>query len=178
MGTLWTAAKSICFATGFVTLAGWLAFSFRGYDRRWGLAPLPELGIPLGAVAMTAGAALALCSIGLFVFRGHGTPAPFDAPRQFVAVGPYQFVRNPMYVGGLTVLAGLALYVRSPAMLAFALIWFGGAHLFVLFYEEPVLRAKFGQTYEDYLRRVPRWIPRLPRQDGYRATVTRAGSNS
>ena len=34
-------------------------------------------------------------------------------------------------------------------------------HLFVIFYEEPTLKRKFGAAYEDYLRRVPRWIPRL-----------------
>ena len=39
--------------------------------------------------------------IGTFVTKGQGTPAPFDPPREFVASGPYRYVRNPMYIGAL-----------------------------------------------------------------------------
>lgn len=38
-------------------------------------------------------------------------------------------------------------------------------HLFVLFFEEPSLRGQFGESYESYLRAVPRWLPRVPRSD-------------
>jgi protein-S-isoprenylcysteine O-methyltransferase Ste14 len=42
-----------------------------------------------------------------------------------------------------------------------AAAFFFATNVFVLFYEEPVLRRKFGAEYEDYCRRVPRWLPRL-----------------
>jgi protein-S-isoprenylcysteine O-methyltransferase Ste14 len=67
-----------------------------------------------------------------------------------------------MYVGGLTLLIGFALALRSPAMLAFCGAWWLLAHALVLGYEEPVLRERFGQAYADYCGRVPRWIPRKP----------------
>ena len=81
---------------------------------------------------MLAGAALCLACIATFVVIGRGTPAPFDPPRQFVAVGPYRYVRNPMYIGGALLLAGFALYLRSGAALIFCLPWLLLAHIFVL----------------------------------------------
>ena len=78
-------------------------------------------------------------------------------------VGFYRYVRNPMYVGffvgwaGLWVVFGrvnaLAIGVVCAALLATV--------LFVLLYEEPTLRRKFGADYEEYCRNVRRWVPRL-----------------
>jgi len=106
------------------------------------------------------GAAVAISCMAVFVARGRGTPAPFDPPREFVAQGPYKYVRNPMYVGGLGVLAGFGLYQRSLAIVLFALVFLCCAHLFVVFYEEPGLERRFGQSYLDYKRSVNRWLPR------------------
>ena len=64
-----------------------------------------------------------------------------------------------MYVGGLLVLAGFGLYERSPAILIFAMPWLLLAHLFVVCYEEPHLRSKFGAPYQTYCRSVRRWLP-------------------
>jgi len=79
--------------------------------------------------------------------RGEGTPAPFDTPRKFVATGPYQFVRNPMYEEVLTVLFGFGLYEQSRHS-AFHSAVLLLVHLFVILYEEPHLRATFSTTYE------------------------------
>lgn len=117
-----------------------------------------------GGVLAALGALLGLACAALFVARGRGTPARFDAPRTFVAVGPYRWVRNPMYVGGMAMLAGAALWLRSPGMLLFSAIAWLVAHLFVLFYEERTLRRRFGESYEEYTRRVNRWWPRWPRR--------------
>jgi protein-S-isoprenylcysteine O-methyltransferase Ste14 len=108
------------------------------------------------------GAILVLVCAGVFIIRGRGTPAIFDAPRVFVAIGPYRYVRNPMYIGGLILLLGLGLYLGSIAILLLALLLSGLVHLFVLFYEEPTLMRRFGRSYEEYLRSVRRWMPRLP----------------
>jgi protein-S-isoprenylcysteine O-methyltransferase Ste14 len=113
----------------------------------------------VGLAVFGAGAAIAVISVGTFVGKGKGTPAPFDAPREFVAAGPYRFVRNPMYIGGLLALLGFGLIMRSPSMALFAPLWSLFAHGFVVLYEEPVLRQKFGDTYRRYCERVPRWIP-------------------
>ena len=108
-----------------------------------------------------AGAALALTTIVFFIFEGRGTPAVFDPPKRFVPHGPYRLVRNPMYIGGVSMLLGWGLYLRSVSMALFALVAFLLIHTFVVFAEEPGLRKRFGQEYEDYCHAVPRWIPRF-----------------
>ena len=144
MKMLFIAARALLFSTGFILLWGWVALSLhRRYDATLRLAFAGWTHV-LGIALMAVGGTLALACIATFVTRGEGTPAPMDPPRTFVAAGPYQFVRNPMYVGGFLVLAGFGLYERSPAILFFTLPWLLLAHLFVVLYEEPHLRTKFG----------------------------------
>ncbi len=161
MKTLLIALRAAVFGSSFALLWGWAAWSLHlRYDGAFGFA-LPEWTCALGIALLAAGGALALACITAFVIRGEGTPAPFDPPRKFVAAGPYRFVRNPMYIGGFLVLLGFGLYERSPAILFFVLPWLLLAHLFVILYEEPHLRATFGASYDAYCRSVRRWLPRL-----------------
>jgi protein-S-isoprenylcysteine O-methyltransferase Ste14 len=159
MKRLLVGLRALVVASAFISLWAWVALAVERLERT--PAALPSWAALPGAVLMATGAMLALSCVAVFVTVGRGTPAPFDAPRRFVAVGPYAWVRNPMYIGGWLVLMGWALYRGSPLLLAFAVAWLGLAHLFVLGYEEPTLRDKFGADYERYLRAVPRWIPRL-----------------
>lgn len=92
---------------------------------------------------------------------GRGTPAPIDPPKELVVVGLYRFVRNPMYIGVLTVLCGESMILHSFTHMIYFLIVFLGFHLFVVLYEEPTLGKKFGSPYADYRKRVPRWIPKF-----------------
>jgi protein-S-isoprenylcysteine O-methyltransferase Ste14 len=163
--TIFIAVRAFVVMVIFVWLWAWVALGLRTYDQRYGLA-LPAWTEALSIPVMIAGAALCLTCIATVVVRGRGTPAPFDPPRQFVAVGPYRYVRNPMYIGGALLLAGFAMYLCSGAALIFCLPWLLLCHIFVLLYEEPTLRSKFGAAYEDYCRRVPRWIPRKPAAEG------------
>ncbi len=57
--------------------------------------------------------------------------------------------------------AGEAAVFRYLALVELAVVFFVGVNLFVLFFEEPALRQKFGAEYEEYCRRVARWLPRL-----------------
>lgn len=148
--------RAAFYATTFVLLWAWLALSVRPLDDRFGWS-LPTWAAPLGVVLAAAGGALALACVVVFVSAGRGTPAPFDPPREFVAVGPYRTVRNPMYVGGLAVLLGSGLILRSVAIVGLALVFWGVAHLFVLLYEEPTLERTFGHSYLAYKERVHRW---------------------
>jgi protein-S-isoprenylcysteine O-methyltransferase Ste14 len=160
MKTIFIALRAALFATGFIVLWGWIATSLHDrYDAALNFA-LPGWAPALGVGLMTAGGILALACVAMFVGRGEGTPAPFDPPRKFVAAGPYRFVRNPMYVGGFAALLGFGLFQRSAAILLFTLPCFVAAHLFVIVYEEPHLRATFGETYDAYCRSVHRWLPR------------------
>lgn len=128
---------------------------------RWGFDPGALRW--LGALMVLLGAAGLVWCIVDFARLGRGTLAPVDPPRFVVRGGLYRYVRNPMYVCVLTVGLGEALLYGSGAVAAYAVVLALGFHLFVLLYEEPTLREMFGADYEDYLRRVPRWIPRMPR---------------
>lgn len=126
-----------------------------------GQAPDPGPWAYLAAAGIVAGAAVYLRCAWDFAVGGQGTPAPIDAPRRLVVRGLYRFVRNPMYVGVVTLLVCEAALFRSLFLLAYAACLAAGFHLFVLLYEEPVLRKKFGEEYAAYCRAVPRWLPRL-----------------
>ncbi len=158
MKTFFIALRAFIYVTGFVFLWSWVALSVRSLDRSLEVV-LPAWTRTLGIILGVIGGLLGLLCVGVFVAQGRGTPAPFDAPEEFVAVGPYRYVRNPMYIGGLTVLIGFGLYERSVSILFLCLLVFLLVHLFVIFYEEPTLREKFGATYEEYCRTVSRWIP-------------------
>lgn len=115
-----------------------------------------------GLLLMASGATLYfVTAFWGFALRGKGTPAPIDPPKKLVVEGPYRVVRNPMYWAVASVVMGEALLFHSGALAELAVALFAAATLFVLFYEEPALRRKFGAEYEEYCRRVPRWIPRF-----------------
>lgn len=119
------------------------------------------LGI-LGSVLMVAGGAIYLACAWEFAYHGLGTPAPIDAPRQLISCGLNRFVRNPMYIGVLTVVLGQAALFRSLQLVIYAACIWIACHLFVVIYEEPTLQRQFGSAYEEYRKAVPRWIPRFP----------------
>jgi protein-S-isoprenylcysteine O-methyltransferase Ste14 len=123
-------------------------------------AATPTLNSSIGFLPMAVGAAIYFWCAWDFATAGQGTPAPIDPPKYLVVRGLYRFVRNPMYVGVLLVLAGESLAFQSLRILTYAAIVFVIVNLFVIFYEEPALKRKFGPEYEEYLRKVPRWIPR------------------
>jgi protein-S-isoprenylcysteine O-methyltransferase Ste14 len=88
------------------------------------------------------------------------SPGPtFPDPEVFISRGPYNFVRNPMGLGGLTVLLGWGLYKLSVTTVIFAVVMAGLMHLFVMLVEEPKLERRFGGSYRSYKNRVNRWIP-------------------
>jgi protein-S-isoprenylcysteine O-methyltransferase Ste14 len=149
------AVGSAFFALWFWLLPQWLDFRVEtaGAARsRW-----------LAAVPSVLGFAVALHCIWDFGWTGHGTPAPIAPPQRLVVVGFYRYVRNPMYLGfavgwiGLWIVFGHANAAVIAAVAAAAL----GVHLFVVLYEEPTLRKKFGADYAEYCRNVRRWWPRL-----------------
>lgn len=118
-----------------------------------------------GGLMTVLGGGLALWCVLTFALVGRGTPAPFDPPRRLVATGPYRFVRNPMYSGAGGALAGAALFYASLALLGYTVLFFLITHVFVVAYEEPVLRRMFGAEYEAYCATTRRWWP-LPHREG------------
>jgi protein-S-isoprenylcysteine O-methyltransferase Ste14 len=141
-------------------MAGYLPWRFFGLH-----AVHPDLRHPLdllGVLFVGAGVVLLGACILEFARSGRGTLAPLDPPRELVVQGLYRFVRNPMYLSVAMILIGECLLTRTLSLLEFTAAWFVAVNLFVLGYEEPTLRRRFGDSYEQYLRQVGRWIPSLP----------------
>lgn len=159
-----TIVRGVLYSAAFVWLWAWLAVWVRPLDARLAVA-LPAWLRPLGWALAAAGAVLAATCIATFVTRGRGTPAPFDPPREFVASGPYRWVRNPMCVGAAAVLLGAGLAVSSAAIVLLAFVFLLVMHLFVVLHEEPALADKFDGGYEEYRASVGRWLIRQPRSN-------------
>jgi protein-S-isoprenylcysteine O-methyltransferase Ste14 len=122
---------------------------------------LPSIWM-VGFLPLLLGVGLYLWCAGAFTFIGKGTPAPIDTPKVLVIQGPYDWVRNPMYIAVLSVVIGEAILFRSFLLVGYALLVGLVVHMFVVFVEEPSLRRQFGGSYETYLSTVPRWLPRSP----------------
>jgi protein-S-isoprenylcysteine O-methyltransferase Ste14 len=119
--------------------------------------------LQVGGLACAAlGASLLFACIFEFARSGRGTLSPVDPPRHLVVRGLYRYVRNPMYVAVTLVLLGEAAILRSRDLVVYWTCFVAAANLFVILYEEPYLRSRFGASYDAYAKHVGRWIPRLP----------------
>ena len=145
--TLFVAVFLVVVPRGILTASGYVGSDYVGL---WDIA---------GLAIVALGFALVLWCLVTFAFVGRGTAAPFDPPRKLVIVGPYRFVRNPIYIGAIVTMLGAAMFLWSGWLALYALAVLIVTHLLVILYEEPHLRRVFGQSYEDYLRTVHRWIP-------------------
>jgi protein-S-isoprenylcysteine O-methyltransferase Ste14 len=130
----------------------------------WQVAP-PLLGFAgfrvMGLLLMITGLPILLNSFVRFAVQGLGTPAPVAPPQRLVVTGFYRYARNPMYIAVLLLIVGQGLLFGSVTLLQYAVAAWLGFFAFVLLYEEPTLRHKFGGEYEEYCANVSRWIPRL-----------------
>jgi len=114
-----------------------------------------------GFVVVAAGAIVVLRAFVRFVREGRGTPAPVAPTEELVVGGDYRFVRNPMYVGVVAAILGQALVFLDLRVLLYGVLAWAVMASFVRWYEEPVLRQRYGTQYEDYCKSVPAWLPRL-----------------
>ena len=115
----------------------------------------------LSAGIIVLGAAIYFRCAWEFAVRGLGTPAPIAPTKYLVTTALHRYVRNPMYIGVFSVLVGEALLFHSLHLIEYLAFCCVAVQLFVVFYEEPTLHRQFGESYEQYRRTVPRWIPRL-----------------
>ena len=119
----------------------------------------PLRGGPFGLAVMAAGYALYRAAGGYRGRLGGGGPGIAVPPDHLVTSGPYGVIRNPMYLGHLIFLTGLAALTRSPAALAgLAIQWQRFSDRVAS--DEPCLADRFGHEYVEYVERVPRWLPR------------------
>lgn len=114
-----------------------------------------------GLLCIGTGAVLLAMCIWEFARSGRGTLSPVDPPKELVVRGLYRYVRNPMYLSVTLIVLGEFLLTGSQGLLLYWAIWFLGANLFVIGYEEPTLRRRFGPSYERYVQSVGRWFPKF-----------------
>lgn len=158
----WLALRSLLWTIllpGF--FAGYVPWRFFGLGRA--RFDLFSPGSLLGLSCVALGAVLLAACVFEFARSGRGTLSPVDPPRHLVVRGLYRYVRNPMYVSVTAIILGEALLTRSVALALYWAVWFAAANLFVIGFEEPSLRRRFGSSYEEYARQVGRWIPKFHR---------------
>jgi protein-S-isoprenylcysteine O-methyltransferase Ste14 len=112
-------------------------------------------------VVVLAGVVVLIRAFVRFVREGRGTPAPVAPTERLVVGGDYRYVRNPMYVAVVAVILGQALLFLDVWLLIYATVTWAVMASFVHWYEEPVLRKRYGRQYDEYCRAVPAWLPRL-----------------
>jgi protein-S-isoprenylcysteine O-methyltransferase Ste14 len=115
----------------------------------------------LGAILIALGIPVLLDSFARFALQGLGTPAPVFPTRHLVVKGFYRFVRNPIYVAGVSVILGQGMLFGHLGLVGYGAAAWLASHLFVVTYEEPTLRKQFGAQYETYCANVHRWRPRI-----------------
>lgn len=134
---------------------------------RWDADPQPVALRVLGVGLLLAGGALVAETTARFALHGRGTPAPWAPPDRFVERGSYRFVRSPMYLGVILLILGQALLLGREILFAWAVVAWLIFEVSLVTWEEPGLRRRFGDSYDDYRRRVKRWIPTRPRSSRY-----------
>ena len=132
-----------------VYLPVWLGRRSDGLHGWWTWLGLPFVGL---------GLTILLICIWDFMTKGEGTPFPLDPPKKLVTAQLYGYSRNPMYLGVMTMLTGWSVWYASYQVVLYSLAVFTAFHFFVKVIEEPYLKRQFGEAYEDYCRRVPRWF--------------------
>ncbi len=148
----------------FVLAPGTIAGLVPWWISRWRFSDRGIVWIPLrmaGCILLAGGLLALLDSFVRFAVEGFGTPAPIFPTRQLVVTGLYRYVRNPMYLAVVAAITGQGLIFENTRVLAYGAFVLFTFHLFVIGYEEPTLKAAFGQEYERFCGGVSRWIPRL-----------------
>src|SRR5882724_6523705 len=135
-------------------VAGWVPW----WISRWTVLP-PLLGFVLlrilGGVLILAGLPVLVDSFVRFAVEGLGTPAPVFPTKHLVITGWYRYVRNPMYVAVVSIILGQGLLFGNVRVLEYGALAWLLAHVFVLAYEEPTMRATFGEEYQCFRANVP-----------------------
>ena len=111
----------------------------------------------IGLLFVAVGAGLSSFAAAIFQAR-ETTKKPWGEPTAFVAVSPYTWTRNPMYLGLASALFGLAIFFGSIAMLLAPAVFFAVIDRMVIPREEETMERLFGQDYRNYTNRVRRWI--------------------
>ena len=140
----------------FLALPGIVAFAIPIY---WLISTSgTDLVKPLGLLPLLLGCAGLLWCVRDFYVFGKGTLAPWSPPQRLVTVGLYRYSRNPMYVSVVLILLGWAVSFGVRGLYWYTLFVGIAFHVRVVIAEEPWLRRTHCAAWDDYVRRVRRWL--------------------
>lgn len=125
---------------------------------RWFLTPI---FVPSGVVLILVGATLVISARRELARQGQPTD-PGHPTSTIVKTGIFSFSRNPLYLGGVCVLLGLAFVFKVLWMFVLLLPALVVCHYVLIVPEERYLAAKFGEEYHTYVATVHRWLGRTP----------------
>jgi protein-S-isoprenylcysteine O-methyltransferase Ste14 len=120
-------------------------------------------GVALGGVLVVAALLVWASCTRVFARVGRGTPFIVEPTHHLVRVGLYGYSRNPIYVGHVAILCGWFLVCGHLTLLLYAAVWAAILHAVIVGWEEPHLRAQFGDDFVHYAQDVPRWLLVRPR---------------
>ena len=111
----------------------------------------------LGIIPMAAGLAVVLWAARIFR-RSETTIKPFENSSTLVLRGPYRVTRNPIYLGMVCALAGVAVAAGSatPFLVVPAFMYLIDRRF--IRKEEAMLGQTFGSQYQAYKGKVRRWL--------------------
>ena len=136
--------------------------------------PRPWLCLAIGGAIIALGGLFRIWAIR---FIGHRARTHSQKLRPLVTEGPYAATRNPLYVANILIAAGFTagtgLLWYAPVLAGLLLLHY---HLVVLC-EERGLRERHPEAYGEYVRRVPRWFPRLFRKEVWARPIFTLGES-
>ena len=94
----------------------------------------------------------------LFAKDGKGTIVPSDPPKKLIIKGPYRYTRNPIFLLHMLFYLGLAFTFSFLLLFVYFVLSIPVYHLRVRYKEEPIMVDRFGSDYENYMKKVPRWL--------------------
>ena len=130
----------------------------------WLLYPLPWFGSPLSDILFAVGCVMIVAVVGIDISamrtlaRANTTIRPDKASTQLVTSGAFSFSRNPIYLANTLIMLGAALIAGIAWFIPLALIAAFLTQKLAIEGEEKHLALRFGKKYQDYRKRVRRWI--------------------
>ena len=115
------------------------------------------------AVSWTIGMVLLLAGMALRIWAQSYIHHRLKMQLALTTSGPYQLVRNPLYIGNILICTSAMFFAKLPSVAPFIFAWCFAVYSIVARYEEGWLAELYGAPAERYLQEVPRWFPRLAR---------------
>ena len=111
----------------------------------------------VGVPFVVAGIGLAVWAVDSFARAGE-TPSPAETSDSLVSEGAFSYTRNPIYLGTVVAGFGAGVALESVVVVGYSVLLWVVYHVLTVYKEEPALREKLGERYEEYCEDVPRWV--------------------